>query len=77
MNKKIFIKKSSYNRKYWFQRILAEFVDDDSGAKVLGISNGFPTNPSNFKDLNLSKYINFKKIDVRNSKKNSKRNFKI
>ena len=39
------------------------------GAKVLGISNGFPTNPSNFKDLNLSKYINFKKIDVRNSKK--------
>ena len=39
------------------------------GAKVLGIANGYPTKPSNFKDLNLSKNINFKKIDVRNSKK--------
>ena len=39
------------------------------GAKVLGIANGYPTKPSNFKDLNLSKNIDFKKIDVRNSKK--------
>ena len=36
------------------------------GAKVLGISNGFPSNPSNFKNLNLSKYIDYKKIDIRN-----------
>ena len=39
------------------------------GAKVLGISNGYPTKPSNFKDLNLLKHIDFKKIDIRNSKK--------
>ena len=39
------------------------------GAKVLGISNGFPTKPSNFRDLNLSKQIDFKKIDIRDSKK--------
>lgn len=39
------------------------------GARVLGIANGYPTKPSNFKDLNLSKNIDYKKIDVRNSKK--------
>ena len=39
------------------------------GAKVLGISNGYPTKPSNFKDLNLKKKINFKKIDIKDYKK--------
>ena len=39
------------------------------GAKVLGISNNYPTNPSNFKDLNLKKKIKFKKIDIRNFNK--------
>ena len=39
------------------------------GAKVLGISNNYPTNPSNFKDLNLIKKIKFKKIDIRNFNK--------
>ena len=36
------------------------------GAKVLGIADDFYTTPSNFKDLNLSKKINFKKIDIQN-----------
>ena len=33
-------------------------------AKVLGISNGIPTNPSNFKLLNLNKKISSKIIDI-------------
>ena len=39
------------------------------GAKVLGISNGVLTNPSNFKILKLEKKINHKNFDIRNIKK--------
>ena len=39
-----------------------------SGAKVLGLSIGIPTKPSNFNTLNLNNKINFKQIDLRNSK---------
>ena len=37
------------------------------GAKVLGISNGYPTKPSNFKDLNLIKIflVTSKKDDLK------------
>ena len=36
------------------------------GAKVLGISNGLVSNPSNFKILNLNTKIMSKKIDIKN-----------
>ena len=39
------------------------------GAKVLGISNGVLTNPSNFKILKLEKKINHKNFDIRKIKK--------
>ena len=39
------------------------------GAKVLGVSNGIPTSPSNFSDLQLSNIISYKKTDIRNFKK--------
>lgn len=38
-------------------------------AKVLGISLNIPTNPSNFKILNLEKKNRYKKIDIRNFNK--------
>ena len=43
------------------------------GAKVLGISNGYPSNPSNFKILNLQKKIQNINIDVRDQKKLKKK----
>ena len=39
------------------------------GAKVIGISNGYPTRPSNFQDLNLNNKIDSRKIDIRNYNK--------
>lgn len=41
------------------------------GAKVMGISNGYTSQPSNFKILKLEKKITHKKIDIRNFKKTS------
>ena len=38
------------------------------GAKVIGISNDIPSNPSNFLALGLKKKIIDKKIDIRNLK---------
>lgn len=38
------------------------------GAKVIGISNNVPSNPSHFKALNLKKDIIHKKLDIRNLK---------
>jgi CDP-glucose 4,6-dehydratase len=38
------------------------------GAKVLGISNNFPSNPSHYKLLNLNKKIISKNLDIRNLK---------
>ena len=43
------------------------------GAKVLGISNGYPSSPSNFKILNLKKKIQNVKIDIRDHKKLKKK----
>ena len=43
------------------------------GAKVLGISNGYPSNPSNFKILNLKNKIKNVNIDIRNQKKLQKK----
>lgn len=43
------------------------------GAKVLGISNGLISSPSNYKILDLNKRINSKKIDIKNFK-NLKKN---
>ena len=39
------------------------------GAKIYGISNGYPSNPSNFKILRLSDKINHKIMDLRNLSK--------
>jgi len=41
-------------------------------AKVLGISSNIPSKPSNFEALNLINKINFKRVDLRDSKKLSK-----
>ena len=38
------------------------------GAKVIGISNGIPSNPSHFSALNLKNEIINKKLDIRNIK---------
>ena len=42
------------------------------GAKVMGISSGYTSQPSNFKILKLEKKITYKKIDIRNFQKTSK-----
>ena len=39
------------------------------GAQIYGISNGYPSKPSNFKILKLSKKINHILMDLRNSSK--------
>ena len=39
------------------------------GAKIYGISNGYPSKPSNFKILRLSNKINHKIMDLRNLSK--------
>ena len=40
-----------------------------NNAKVMGISNNVPTNPSHFNSIKLHKKIIHKKIDIRNIKK--------
>ena len=37
-----------------------------NNAKVMGISNNVPTNPSHFNSIKLHKKITHKKIDIRN-----------
>ena len=44
------------------------------GAKIYGISNGYPSNPSNFKILKLNNKINHKIMDLRNLSKLKKIN---
>tara|TARA_B110000971_G_C19996910_1_gene494803 strand:- start:664 stop:1734 length:1071 start_codon:yes stop_codon:yes gene_type:complete len=47
------------------------------GAKVMGISINYPTEPSNFKALKIENKINHKILDVRNYKEISKQIFKF
>ena len=63
-NKKILITGSSGFKGSWLS--LWMYLH---GAKVLGVSVGIPSKPSNFEVLNLKNKINFKKIDLRDSKK--------
>ena len=45
--------------------------------KIYGISNGYPSNPSNFKILKLNNKINHKIMDLRNLSKLKKKINKI
>ena len=63
-NKKILITGSSGFKGSWLS--LWMYLH---GAKVLGVSVGIPSKPSNFEVLNLKNKINFKNIKIRDSKK--------
>mgnify|MGYP001189653921 CR=1 FL=1 len=63
-NKKILITGSSGFKGSWLS--LWMYLH---GAKVLGVSVGIPSKPSNFEVLNLKNKIDLKKIDLRDSKK--------
>jgi len=47
------------------------------GAKVYGLSNNIPTNPSNYKSFKLNKYINQTFADIRNKKNLEKKVLEI
>ena len=66
-NKKIIVTGHTGFKGSWLTLWLKLF-----GAKVIGISNYIPSDPSHFKALGLKKNIIHKKLDLRNLKKNLK-----
>lgn len=72
-NKKVLITGNTGFKGSWLSLWMSYY-----GANVLGISKNYLPSPSNFKILGLDKKIQFKKIDIRDSKKILKviKNFK-
>ena len=63
-NKKIIITGHTGFKGSWLTLSLNRF-----GAKVMGLSNGIPTSPSNFKASKVKNGIITKKLDIKNLKK--------
>ena len=63
-NKKVVVTGHTGFKGSWLSLLLHQL-----GAKVLGISNSIPTNPSHFKLIKLDNKIVSKKIDILETKK--------